>query len=195
MHVGVILRLGFRNLRRQLRRTILTSSAMIVGGWLLIFSYSLGDGTHESWIDSGVRVSGGHVTVERPEFRLNRKIEDRLSADVRSKAERALKLPEISTQVVAVSARLTISGLASSAAGARPARVVAVDPIAEAAFGMLDDQVVEGRYLEPDDQLAAYVGLSFVESLDLRLGSRFVVQAQDTEQNIAEAVASRRRYF
>ena len=186
MHVGVILRLGFRNLRRQLRRTILTSSAMIVGGWLLIFSYSLGDGTHESWIDSGVRVSGGHVTVERPEFRLNRKIEDRLSADVRSKAERALKSPEISTQVVAVSARLTISGLASSAAGARPARVVAVDPIAEAAFGMLDDQVVEGRYLEPDDQLAAYVGLSFVESLDLRLGSRFVVQAQDTEQNIAE---------
>ena len=66
-HVGIIVRLAFRNLRRQLRRSILTAMAMIVGGWLLIFSFSLGDGVHETWIDSGIRTSGGHVTVEQPE--------------------------------------------------------------------------------------------------------------------------------
>ncbi len=185
MHLAVILVLALRNLRRQLRRSILTASAMIIGGWLLLFSFSLGDGTHETWIDSGVRMSGGHITVERPEFRVSRKIEDRLPTDVRSKTEQALKSPEIAAQVVAVSARLTINGLASSHAGARPAQVIAVDPIAEAAFSMLDDQVVEGRYLEPDDRLAAYVGLGLVQSLDLRLGSRFVVQAQDTAQDIS----------
>lgn len=185
MHVGVILMLALRNLRRQLRRSILTASAMIVGGWLLLFSFSLGDGTHETWIDSGVRMSGGHVTVERPEFRLSRKIEDRLSADVRSMTERALESPEIATHVVAQSARLTINALASSPAGARPAQVIAVDPLAEAPFSMFDDQVVEGRYLEPGDRLAAYVGIGLVESLDLRLGSRFVVQAQDTAQDIS----------
>ena len=63
LHVGVIVRLAFRNLRRQLRRSILTAMAMIVGGWLLIFSFSLGDGMHETWIDSGIRTSGGHVTA------------------------------------------------------------------------------------------------------------------------------------
>ena len=42
-----------------------------------------------------------------------------------------------------------------------------------------------GRYLELDDRLAAYVGVGLVESLDLRLGSRLVVQAQDTEREIA----------
>ena len=50
---------------------------------------------------------------------------------------------------------------------------------------MVDDEVIEGRYLEPVDGLAAYVGLGLVDSLDLRLGSRFVVQAQDAAGDIS----------
>ena len=184
-HTGVIIVLAMRNLRRQLRRTMLTAAVMVIGGALLIFSFALGDGTHENWIDSGVRTSTGHVTIEQPEFRLSRKIEDRLATDVRSLTERALASPEIAPHVVAVSARLSINALASSPAGARPAQVLAVDPVAEAGFSTLDDQVVEGRYLEPDDRLAAYLGVGLAESLNLRLGSRLVVQAQDTEQEIA----------
>ena len=185
LRVGVILKLAFRNLRRQLRRSLLTASAMVVGGGLCVFSYSLGDATHEQWIDSGVRMGSGHVTVERPEFRLSRKVDDRLPSQVRQVTEQALQSPELAAQVVAVSARLTISGLASSATGARPVQVVAVDSVAEAGFSMVDDQVIEGRYLEPDDRLAAYVGLGLVDSLDLRLGSRFVVQAQDAAGDIS----------
>ena len=185
LHARTIIVLAMRNLRRQLRRTTLTAAVMVIGGALLIFSFSLGDGTHENWIDSGVRTTTGHVTIERPEFRLSRKIEDRLATDVRNEGERALASPEIAAQVVAVSARLSINALANSPAGARPAQVLAVDPVAEARFSTLDDQVIEGRYLEPDDRLAAYVGVGLAASLDLRLGSRLVMQAQDTEQEIA----------
>jgi ABC-type lipoprotein release transport system permease subunit len=183
--VRTIIVLAMRNLRRQMRRTVLTAAVMVIGGALLIFSFALGDGTHENWIDSGIRTSTGHVTLERPEFRLSRKIEDRLTTAVRGEAERALASPEIAPQVVAISSRLSIGGLASSAAGARPARVLAVDPVAEARFSTLDDQVVEGRYLEADDRLAAYIGVGLAASLELRLGSRMVVQAQDANRDIA----------
>ena len=77
-HFDVIVRLAFRNLRRHLRRTLLTSTAMIFGAVMLMFSLSLGDGTHESWIDSGVRMGTGHITVESPQFRATRTIEARL---------------------------------------------------------------------------------------------------------------------
>ena len=177
--------LAMRNLRRQLRRTMLTAAVMVIGGALLIFSFALSDGTHEQWIDSGIRTSTGHITIEQPEYRLSRKLEDRLVTDVRGKAEQALAAPEIAAHVVAVSSRLSVSALASSAQGARPVQVQAVDPKAEAQFSMLDDQLVEGRYLEPDDRLAAYIGVGLASSLDLRLGSRLVVQAQDTEHEIA----------
>ena len=185
LHVRVLLVLAWRNLRRNLRRTVLTASAMIVGGALLSFSFALGDGTHESWIESGVRMGAGHVTVERPEFRLSRRIEDRLSTDVRLTAEEALDALDIAQHVVAQSSKLTIKGLASSAAGARPAQIIAVDPASEAGFSTVDEQVVEGRYLEPDDRLAAYVAEGLAGSLELRLGSRLVVQAQDAEREIS----------
>ncbi len=181
----VLVRLALRNLRRHLRRTVLTAGAMIVGGAVLVLSMTLGDGSHEQWVDSGVRLGSGHVTVERPEYRLRRRIDDRLTADVRRSAEQALASPEVAPHVAATSAKLGINGLASSAAGARPAQIVAVDPVAEASFGMIDDQVIEGRYLEPDDRLAAYVGADLARSLALENGSRFVVQAQGTDGEIA----------
>lgn len=183
-HLGVIVVLAFRNLRRHMRRTLLTASAMVIGGGLLMFSLSLGDGTHETWIDSGVRMGAGHITVEHPQFRVSRKIEDRLSAEARMAAERALSESGIAEEVTAVSARVLTYGLASSPAGARPVQVVAVDPLAEADFSTLDDQTLMGRYLEAEDRLAAYVGSGLVEALRLDLGSRFVLTAQDVEGEI-----------
>ena len=185
MRTRVLVLLAMRNLRRHVRRTVLTASAMTVGGALLVFTFSIGDGSHEQWIDSGVRLAEGHVTIERPGFRVSRRIEDRLPAEVRRAAEKAFASPEVALRVVATTAKLAVTGLASSAAGSRPAQIVAVDPAAEAAFSPIDDRLVEGRYLEPDDRLAAYVGVELVDRLDLRLGSRFVVQAQDAEREIA----------
>ena len=185
IHTGAVITLALRNLRRNVRRTFLTATALIIGGALLIFALLLGDGTHEQWIDSGVRAGSGHVTIERPEFRLSRKIDDRLPASVRPVIMTALESPDIAEHVSSVFARLTVTGLASSAAGARPVQILGVDPAVEAALSPLDDQVVEGRYLGPDDRLAAYVGAGLVESLDLRLGSRLVLTAQDAKKDIA----------
>ena len=185
MHVNVIMTLAVRNLRRNVRRTILTAAALVIGGALLIFALLLADGTHEQWIDSGVRTGSGHVTVERPEFRLSRKIEDRLPASARAMVTTALESPDIAEYVSSVFVRLTVTGLASSAAGARPAQILGVEPVTEAALSLLDDQVVDGRYLEPDDRLAAYVGAGLAESLDLQLGSRLVLTAQDAKKDIA----------
>lgn len=178
-------RLALRNLRRQARRSLLTAAAMIIGGTLLIFSLSLGDGTHEDWIESGVRMGSGHISIQAPGFQASRKIEDRLSAQGRRAAEAALRAPAISPYVAATVPRLALGGLASSPAGARPAQIIGVDPQAEAAFSILDDKLVEGRYLKADDRLAAYVGAGMAESLELRLGSRLVLTAQDAEGDIA----------
>ena len=91
----VMLRLAFRNLRRQARRSLLTAAAMVIGGGLLIFSVSLGDGTHEDWIESGVRMGSGHIAIQAPEYAVSRKIEDRLSAASLRAVHEALRSPGI----------------------------------------------------------------------------------------------------
>ncbi|MBM63874.1 MAG: hypothetical protein CL484_13085, partial [Acidobacteria bacterium] len=174
-HIGVILALALRNLRRQVRRTALTATALILGAGLLVFSNAIGDGTHEQWIDDGVRNGSGHVTIEHPAFRMSQKLEDRLGAEVRAATVAALATEGLVDRVTGVSEQLTISGMASSAAGARPAQILGVNPEAEAAFTTIDEQVIEGRYLKSDDRLAAYVGVGLMDQLDLRLGSRLVL--------------------
>jgi len=180
-----LVRLALRNLRRQARRSAITAAAMIVGGALMIFSLSIGDGGHEQWIESGARMGSGHIAIQAPNFHKSRKIDDRLSSSARGAAESALRRPEVAEHTLAAVPQLAVVGLASSPTGARPAQIIGVDPIAEAEFSILDDKVIEGRYLQPDDRLAAYVGAGLLEGLDLRLGSRFVLTAQDADGEIA----------
>ncbi len=180
-----LVRLALRNLRRQARRSAITAAAMIVGGALMIFSLSIGDGGHEDWIRSGARMGSGHIAIQAPKFQKSRKIDDRLVASARSAAESALRKPEVAEHTLAAVPQLAVLGLASSPTGARPAQIVGVDPIAEAEFSILDDKLIDGRYLEPDDRLAAYVGSGLLEGLDLRLGSRLVLTAQDADGEIA----------
>ena len=184
LHIGVILSLALRNLKRNARRTALTFSALFIGGALLIFTLWFGDGTHEQWIDAGVRTGSGHVTIEKPGFRVSQKIADRLVESTHPPVMAALATPEIADQVQTVFSRFNVSGLASSAAAARPALIVGVDPTVESALTQVDDQVIDGRYLEPDDRLAAYVGVGLADGLDLQLGSRLVLTAQDTSDDI-----------
>jgi ABC-type lipoprotein release transport system permease subunit len=53
-----------------------------------------------------------------------------------------------------------------------------VDPARERVFSTLPDQLRDGRYLEPDDRLHAFVGEDLARRLDLKVGSRFVLTAQ-----------------
>lgn len=183
--IVLLLRLATRNLLRQARRTTLSASAMIAGGAVLMISLSLGDGSHEQWITSGVRMGTGHIALQHPQYQSGRRIEDRMSATIRAAAESALAQPQVARRLVTYVPRLSVGGLASSAASARPAEIIGVDPAAEAEFSMLDERVKIGRYLRPGDHLAAYVGAGLAESLELDAGSRLVLTAQDAEGEIS----------
>jgi ABC-type lipoprotein release transport system permease subunit len=179
------LRLAVRNVRRQARRSILTASAMVLGVAVLVFSRALGDGAHEDWITQGVRLGKGHVAIQHPHFQQSRHLDDRLSPAARELAEAALARPEIAENVVSVAPRLEIQGLANSATGAVPVFIDGVDPTIEAGFSRLSNRVVEGRYLEEDDRLTAFVGQELAERLDLHVGGRLVLTGQDATGEIA----------
>ena len=95
------LRLALRNLIRQRRRTLLSGAAMVVAMALLVFSRALAEGGHEDWIDSGVRIGGGHVSVQAPEYRSQRTIEYRLSPEARAPSRKPFNRPRSRERLVA----------------------------------------------------------------------------------------------
>jgi len=173
----VLLRLAGRSVGRNMRRSTLTAAAMVLGLALLIFTRALAEGGHEQWIDDAVRLGSGHVAIQAPEYLETGRLEYHLDATATTRAVEAIETLE-GHGLVSWAPRLRVDGLASSAASALPVRIIGVDPIEESVFSTLDDKVQEGRYLEPDDRLHAFIGTQLAERLDLRVGSRFVLTAQ-----------------
>ena len=184
-----LLRLAARGVLREARRSLLTAAAMALGLALLMFTRSLADGGHEDWINAGVRMGAGHVLFQAPGYRESRSLDDRLSGIQARAAIAALDALEGPLAPMATTIRLSTNGLASSASSALPVVIHGVNPETEASFSHAAERITEGRYLEQDDRLAAYVGQGVAERLGLSLGSRFVLTAQSTDGEIQGQLA------
>ena len=183
MRFRILLKLAARSVGRNARRSALTAAAMVVGLALLIFSRSLAEGAHEQWVESAVRMGSGHVSIQAPEYLESGKLEHRIGAKAYQRALDAVEAVA-GERVVAHAPRLTVTGLASSASSALPVRIEGVDPDGERAFSDLDEKIHEGRYLQPDDRLHAYIGVELARRLSLKVGSRFVLTAQSSAGDV-----------
>lgn len=176
---GPLLRIAARNVLRQGRRSILIAAAMTLGVATLAIFLALGDGMHSQWIDAGVRLADGHVTLEAPGYRPGMDIAQRLDSVAVRQVRAALTDPDVAQHVRAAAAHLAVDALASSATSALPVRALGVEPEAERRFSILPSRLVSGRVLQEDDRLEALVGSGLADRLDLHPGSRFVLTAPD----------------
>ena len=64
MGTVLLVRIGWRNLWRNPRGTLLTALAMGLGLALLLISLGLLDGNHEQMVGNAVRFGSGHVVIQ-----------------------------------------------------------------------------------------------------------------------------------
>jgi putative ABC transport system permease protein len=183
-HLLLLLRIGLRNVRRQVRRSVLTASAMVLGIGLLMFVRSWEAGAHVMYIESAVRLGGGHVTIEHPEYVASQDLAHRIPEPDLALATGAVSALLDPGEVAAVLRRVSVGGLAQSGSASIPARISGVDPQAEAPVSLLAGSIVEGRYLEPGDRLEAVVGAGIAERLQVEVGSRVVLMAQGADGDL-----------
>jgi len=184
--VRPLLRIAARNVARQGRRSALIAAAMTLGVATLAIFLALGDGMHAQWIDAGVRLADGHVTLEAPGYRPSMDVANRLDSLAVDAVRAALAAPDVARDVRAAAPRLAVNALASSAASALPVRALGVEPEAERRFSILPNRLVAGRVLQQGDRLEALVGQGLADRLNLQPGSRFVLAAPDTSGQVQE---------
>jgi len=138
-------RIAWRNLGRNRRRTLLTGSALAIGVALAVFSYGLVDGMLGTLLNALTRFDLGHVQVHNADYPTSRALED--------------TVPD-HTQVVAtarglagvrgVSERLYAFALVAHADQSLGVEVVGVEPRSEQQVTVLHDRIVSGAYLDAD---------------------------------------------
>ncbi len=168
MSTPFLLRLAWRNLWRQRRRTQITAAAIAAAVLLSLAVRSMQEGAYAHNLDTATRFYSGYLQLQHPRYAARRSIDALLAADA-DFAARVRAIPGV------LSAVPRLESFALGAAGERSKGVVVigVDPAAEDAYSRLGERVRRGRYLAGGEEalvgsrLAAYLGIGPGDTLAL----------------------------
>jgi len=177
----IILRLAWRNLWRNHRRTLIMLAAIVIGVWAMIFMTALMRGMVDDMVKDGVSVLPGHVQIHHPDFRDDPTITNVIAPPSGELLE-VLSRPE----VVAWATRVRVPAVISSERDTRGVTLVGIEPERERGISFVAADVTEGRFLESRDDRGLVVGRKLVEKLETGLGKRVVIMSQDPENEIAD---------
>jgi ABC-type lipoprotein release transport system permease subunit len=181
------MKIGWRNLWRNPRGTLLTALALGLGLTLLLISLGLLDGSHEQMVRNGVRFGTGHVVIQAQGYQDTGSQELLLPASVVSTTEEFLHTEAMKHVVRGVSPRLLASGLLSSAANAAGVSIMGVIPQEERTVSLIPQRIVEGTYLNDDKQSGIVIGTELARKLKVKIGTKVVLMTQAAQQPDTDA--------
>lgn len=172
----LVLRLAFRNLLRNPRRSVLTLLAVMVPVLLLDLMWGFTGAMERSLFDNTVRLETGHLQIHEADYDVIGQTIP-IMRDVRP-AEAALQTnPDIEHYTT----RLELPALAAAESEAKGVLVQGIEPERAMAMSLISRWIDRGRYLEPDDAGVAVVGAQLLEDLDLGLGDRLILLTSHPE--------------
>jgi ABC-type lipoprotein release transport system permease subunit len=187
--VGVLLlvKIGWRNLWRNPRGTLLTALALGLGLTLLLISLGLLDGSHEQMVDNAVRFGIGHVVIQAQGYQDTGSLELLLPAQVVSTTGEFMQGEAMKHVLRGMSPRLLASGLLSSPANASGVSMMGVIPKEERAVSLIPQRIVEGNYLTDDQQSGVVIGAELARKLAVKVGAKVVLMTQAVQAPGTEA--------
>ena len=174
----IVLKLAWRNLGRNRRRTGLTVATVALGLALLLVTLGLGDGSHLQMIDNAVRMGSGHVLIQSRGYHALGGVQRALGEKTRSRIRTWIEQLGDASPVRNVVERVFASGLASSADGSTGVRIIGTRSGPENEVSKFGEKLVQGEFLPPGAGNQAVIGSGVARKLRVGLGSKFVVLSQ-----------------
>ena len=180
----LVLRLAWRNLWRQPRRTWLTVGAMVFSNVLLIFMISLQVGMYGLMIDNTLQAFTGHLQVQAPGYIDEPKI--RLTVpDVVPLAEDLRQ--QLDTDTIA--ARASTFALASSEERSFGIAIYGVEPDFEPRVSTIPGLLEAGRYFSDETAAEIVIGEVLARNLKVDIGDEITLMGSGRDGSFAAAVA------
>jgi putative ABC transport system permease protein len=167
--MNLFLRLAWRNVWRQRRRTLLIAAGMGVVMGLLVFYDGLIGGFEQAIYGNAIQLLGGNVQVHAPGY--NEKIGRKPLLPLEN-PDAVVQAAEEHPNVVAASKRIVTGGLVTNREGAFAVTIVGVEVEKESRITPVADTIAEGRYLNPDDGDLIVIGQGLATAMEIGVGDR-----------------------
>ena len=182
--MGTLIKLAFRNVFRFKRRTFITFSAVSLGLAILIIFLSLMNGVDKQSIENLVNSQTSHLKIFKKGY-FDKKDELPMELTIDKTADIKNMIKEVNLVRETESRILFAAGLIKGM-DELPCVGVAVEPTVDPAMFNLKQSLVEGEWLEPEDN-KILVGKQLAEDIGIAVGDlitiRMVVSSSDEDFN------------
>lgn len=176
-------KMAWRNVWRNWRRTLIATVAIVLGLILLIFMDAAIQGSDQAIYGNAVRLYGGNVQVHAPGFRDKA---SRLPLLPLDNADLVIEKVLTKPNVVAVAKRINTGGMVSNREGAYPVSITAIQPESEVAVSLIAANMVAGRFLQGDDGDNLLIGQEMATLLNVGVGDRVTLLGQRLDQSMRQ---------
>ena len=166
-----LLKLAWRDIWRNRRRSLLTMGAIIFAVMIISLANSLQYGTYDAMEELVVRLYAGDLQVHRAGFQDERTLSYSMEEYEQDWAECFDAYPWIE----ASTRRLTGYGLVSSDSSSAGAMIVGIEPETESQISTFAGRASEGETLAPGDDHAVVLGETLAQNLNIGVGDSVVV--------------------
>lgn len=177
----VLLKMAFRNLFRQKRRSLLTGLSMVGGFALAVVFIGWADGSYNAIIDQFTRSRLGHIQIHEETY-LDRPALEKSFAG----AAKIGAVLDGTDGVESWTPRVFSAGLAAVGDKSAGVRIIGIDPPREERTTRFEQKVVGGRSFRSASAREIVVGKGLAAILDARLGNGIVLLSQGADGSVAE---------
>ena len=166
------LKLAWRNLWRNRRRTIIAISSIVFSVLLASWMRSMQEGSYDSMIENSVKFYSGYLQVQDTAYWEERTLDNSFEA----KPELIDEIQKVK-DVTLVSNRVESFALAANHLKSKPAMVMGIEPEAENQITGISKKIKEGVFLKNGDK-GAVLGKGLADYLNLQVGDTLVMISQ-----------------
>jgi len=175
----MMIKIGWRNLWRNKRRSFIMLGALVIGLWGVIMMYGANNGYMVGMLNLALESHTAHVQIHAEGYNDNPEIK----FAIEDPAEILSEIKSIE-HIMGVSPRGKVRGMLTSARGSSGITLVGIDPAGEAAVSTVAEGIKDGRYFNPDDERGALIGQSLAEKLKVKPGRKLVVYARGADDEL-----------
>lgn len=184
--MSLLMRLSFRNLWRNKRRTLLTMSGMAVATALLIWVMGLLAGAYSDGIESVTGLYYGHASITAPHYLDEHDV--MLTLDEGSLPESVRHDPRVEGVAGRVRGFMLLSAGEGDQALSQAAEMLGVDPEAEEAVSDLSKRIATGSTLAGSDSDGILLGKTLARRLGAEVGAEVVAMGQAVDGTTAPGI-------
>ncbi|MCQ3938551.1 MAG: ABC transporter permease [Chloroflexi bacterium] len=170
--MNLYLRLAWRNVWRQRRRTFLIAVGMGVTMALLVLYDGIVAGFEQAIYGNAIQLLGGNIQIHAPGYGENPGRKPLLPLE---DPDAIVEAAEAHPDVVVASKRIVTGGLVTNREGAFSVSIIGVETDKEAQISPVAENIAKGRYLNPDDGDMVVIGQGLATAMEIEIGDRITM--------------------